>query len=211
MQTLQAVQLADQHYHKSFTQWTLYFIVGFSPVILGIVTLANIAATEPKSSERIEHALKEEPAADLITAAIPVFFVCIFIEVMASFATGKKVYRFNDSMSSLYAGALQVLSGIITKPFSVFPYAYIYSTYGKHLFPREWIDAHFWVCWVVMFIGIDHMYYWFHRFAHEWNTMWAAHIVHHSSEEYNLTTALRQSAMQPFFLQHTKPSSCTSW
>lgn len=49
-----------------------------------------------------------------------------------------------------------------------------------------------------MFLLIDFGYYWFHRFTHEWNGLWAAHIVHHNSEEYNLSTALRQGALQPF-------------
>jgi hypothetical protein len=48
-------------------------------------------------------------------------------------------------------------------------------------------------------VGVDLLYYWFHRLSHEINFLWAAHVVHHQSEEYNLTVALRQSALQPFF------------
>jgi len=51
--------------------------------------------------------------------------------------------------------------------------------------------------WVVMFVVVDFCYYWFHRLAHEWNWSWASHSVHHSSEEYNLSTALRQGTFQP--------------
>ena len=49
--------------------------------------------------------------------------------------------------------------------------------------------------WIVCFVLLDLGYYWFHRFGHELNFMWAAHVTHHSSEEYNLTTALRQGKM----------------
>lgn len=51
--------------------------------------------------------------------------------------------------------------------------------------------------WAACFLGVDFLYYWFHRFSHEVNAGWAAHVVHHQSEEYNLTVALRQGAFQP--------------
>jgi sterol desaturase/sphingolipid hydroxylase (fatty acid hydroxylase superfamily) len=51
--------------------------------------------------------------------------------------------------------------------------------------------------WAACFLGQDFLYYWFHRFSHEVNAGWAAHVVHHQSEEYNLTVALRQGALQP--------------
>ena len=50
-----------------------------------------------------------------------------------------------------------------------------------------------------LFIGIAFAYYWFHRSSHRINFLWAAHVVHHQSEEYNLAVALRQSSLQPFF------------
>jgi len=53
--------------------------------------------------------------------------------------------------------------------------------------------------WLGAFLGVDFLYYWFHRASHEVNFLWAAHIVHHQSEEYNLSVALRQSAIQQFF------------
>ena len=56
-----------------------------------------------------------------------------------------------------------------------------------------------WWAWVILFLGVDFTYYWFHRKSHEVNAMWAAHIVHHQSEEYNLTTALRQAWFQNSF------------
>ena len=52
---------------------------------------------------------------------------------------------------------------------------------------------------IALFLGVDFCYYWFHRMAHHINIGWATHVVHHSSEEYNLTTALRQGAFQHFF------------
>ncbi|MCA9684087.1 MAG: sterol desaturase family protein, partial [Myxococcales bacterium] len=56
-----------------------------------------------------------------------------------------------------------------------------------------------WWTWVFALIALDFLYYWFHRWSHEVNFLWASHIVHHQSEEYNLTVALRQSAFQGLF------------
>ncbi|MDX1408307.1 MAG: sterol desaturase family protein, partial [Saprospiraceae bacterium] len=56
-----------------------------------------------------------------------------------------------------------------------------------------------WWMWCLLFVGVDFFYYWFHRLSHEVNVLWGAHIVHHQSEEYNLSVALRQSSFQGFF------------
>jgi sterol desaturase/sphingolipid hydroxylase (fatty acid hydroxylase superfamily) len=56
-----------------------------------------------------------------------------------------------------------------------------------------WDLGHGWVAWVVAMVGIDFMYYWDHRAGHEVRLLWAAHVVHHSSQRYNLSTALRQT------------------
>jgi hypothetical protein len=55
------------------------------------------------------------------------------------------------------------------------------------------LTLHGWVAWIVAIIAVDFIYYWWHRWSHEVNFMWAAHVVHHSSEDYNLAVALRQS------------------
>lgn len=70
-------------------------------------------------------------------------------------------------------------------------YIYIWKNY--RVFELPW-DSNF--TWILGFIGMDFLYYWFHRAAHEINVLWASHQTHHSSEDYNLSTALRQSAFQ---------------
>jgi sterol desaturase/sphingolipid hydroxylase (fatty acid hydroxylase superfamily) len=60
------------------------------------------------------------------------------------------------------------------------------------------------LCYLGMFMAAEFGYYWFHRFGHEINIIWGSHIAHHSSDEYNLSTALRQGAWQPlcrFFIR----------
>eukprot|EP00698_Gefionella_okellyi_P005489 TRINITY_DN1501_c0_g1_i1.p1 TRINITY_DN1501_c0_g1~~TRINITY_DN1501_c0_g1_i1.p1 ORF type:complete len:375 (-),score=65.26 TRINITY_DN1501_c0_g1_i1:613-1737(-) len=72
------------------------------------------------------------------------------------------------------------------------PYEYIYETYRICTFDDSSV-----LLWWLAFVGVDFAYYWFHRLAHEMHLFWSSHLVHHSSEEYNLTTALRQSFLQP--------------
>ncbi len=52
---------------------------------------------------------------------------------------------------------------------------------------------------MVCFLGVDFAYYWFYRLSHEVNFLWAGRGVHHQSEEFNLSVALRQSTLQPIF------------
>ena len=71
-------------------------------------------------------------------------------------------------------------------------YVYIYDHWRFFEIDENWIT------WILLFIGVDFFYYWFHRLAHEISLFWGTHIVHHQSEEYNLSVALRQSAFQGF-------------
>ncbi|KAJ3407862.1 hypothetical protein HDV05_005241 [Chytridiales sp. JEL 0842] len=103
--------------------------------------------------------------------------------------------RLNDTLSSLSAGLCQQLSELVAKNIEIASYVFIHNHYC--LLPNLDITQ-LWV-WIVAFLGVDFGYYWFHRMAHEINIIWAGHSVHHSSEEYNLSTALRHSVLQDYF------------
>lgn len=126
-----------------------------------------------------------------IAQAIPFFIFLIFVEYVAQVLTGKKRTRLNDGITSVGSGLFSETVKFLLKGSEVMTYLYIYENYRLTTLP--WNSA--WT-WFICFLGVDLAYYWFHRMAHEVNFMWAAHQVHHSSEEYNLTTALRQSAVQ---------------
>jgi sterol desaturase/sphingolipid hydroxylase (fatty acid hydroxylase superfamily) len=105
---------------------------------------------------------------------------------------GRGGYRLNDSVGDLSCGVLQQLAGVFLKTALFAGYAGIYAGYRLFEIPMSAAWA-----WGLCFVGHDFFYYWFHRFSHEVNAGWAAHVVHHQSEEYNLTVALRQGALQP--------------
>ncbi|WP_316748310.1 sterol desaturase family protein [Pedobacter gandavensis] len=130
---------------------------------------------------------------DYIALSIPVFFILIGIELAWSFYKKLGYYRLNDSISNLSQGIGQQVTGIFMKTAVFFGYLYIFEHWRLFDLPQN-----IWV-WLLLFLGVDFFYYWFHRMSHQVNALWAAHIVHHQSEEYNLTVALRQSWFQGAF------------
>ncbi len=118
--------------------------------------------------------------------AIPIFMLSIGIEVIASVIRKKDYYRLNDAINSLSAGMIYVTSSQII---NLGIYACIF-----HNFSFFSLDiGNLWV-WVAAFVLKDFFFYWCHRLSHAINILWACHSVHHQSEEYNLSTALRQSS-----------------
>jgi sterol desaturase/sphingolipid hydroxylase (fatty acid hydroxylase superfamily) len=96
-------------------------------------------------------------------------------------------------MANLSCGIGQQVLGLFLNLGTVAAYGYVYDHWRLFSLPTTW-----WM-WVLLFLGVDFSYYWFHRLSHEINFLWAAHVVHHQSEDYNLSVALRQSWFQQFF------------
>ena len=121
--------------------------------------------------------------------AIPFFFLLIGLELLVDRWRGVSTYRLADSINSLSAGVLSQVSGLLTKGLGLLTYGFAV----QHLALFELSAQQTWV-WVLAFVLYDFCYYWNHRLGHERNVLWAAHSVHHQSEDYNLSTALRQTS-----------------
>jgi len=130
-----------------------------------------------------------------IKYSIPIFFLLIGIEVLVDRFKKSNLYRFNDAITNLSCGIGQQVVGLFMKVFTVGAYAWLYENFSpfKGQIPVTWWSI------LLLFIGVDFFYYWFHRLAHEISVMWGSHVVHHQSEEYNLTVALRQAWLQGAF------------
>jgi sterol desaturase/sphingolipid hydroxylase (fatty acid hydroxylase superfamily) len=122
----------------------------------------------------------------IILYAIPVFMVLIAFEAIFDRLKGTKYYRLNDAVSALSTGMLNRTMDFLILYLS-------WATYSK-LFERfAWFELEQSILvWVAGFVLYDFLYYWSHRIAHIYSLFWNAHAVHHHSEEFNLTTALRQ-------------------
>src|SRR6478672_4615005 len=119
--------------------------------------------------------------------AIPGFILLLSIEAWFSYKENKHLFGTKDTWSSLAMGIGNVLTGFVTKAmiFGLFALLYQWRIFT--------LDASTWWYWVLLFFADDFSYYWFHRTAHNVNWFWASHVVHHSSQHYNLAAALRQT------------------
>jgi sterol desaturase/sphingolipid hydroxylase (fatty acid hydroxylase superfamily) len=146
---------------------------------------------------------------DLIEASIPLFFLLIGAELLSARLRGRPVYRLNDSVADLSCGILSQLTGVLLVLLTYAIFAWVESRWAlQRWFPLAvpaWPDgppfasAANVTSWALVFLLVDLCYYWSHRLSHEVNLLWAGHVVHHSSEEYNLTVALRQSSLHGLF------------
>ncbi|MDX2002251.1 MAG: sterol desaturase family protein [Chitinophagales bacterium] len=139
----------------------------------------------------------------LIVLSIPIFFLLIGVELLIDKLRGTHYYRLNDAITNLSCGiGSQIVGKVIIGGLTIVGYQYLYTHWRFFEFPSLKADDPVWlvtITWLLLFLGVDFCYYWFHRLAHEISVLWGSHIVHHQSEEYNLTVALRQAWLQGAF------------
>jgi len=127
---------------------------------------------------------------DLIRCAIPVFVICLVAEALSFYLLPDEDevgYEFRDSRTSLTMGIGNVIVNIGWKLVVLAAYA------GAYLLAPVHLPAANPLTWIALFVADDFAYYWYHRTHHTIRVFWASHVVHHSSEHYNLSTALRQT------------------
>ncbi len=130
----------------------------------------------------------------LILYVIPFFLTLMVIEIVVAKKRGKSVYRFHDAITSLNIGFVSETIRSLAKLMSIAVYALLVDQVAAF----TW-DVKNPAVWIVAFFMYDFFYYWAHRSGHEVNLLWASHVVHHSSEDFNLATAFRQSWTNQFF------------
>jgi sterol desaturase/sphingolipid hydroxylase (fatty acid hydroxylase superfamily) len=121
--------------------------------------------------------------------AIPFFLLLIGIEVYLNYKERKNNYILKDSLASISMGLGSIVSDIIAKSIAFIGFVWLFEHYGFFKEQLSWTV----LGWVLLFFLDDFTFYWHHRLSHEFRILWAAHVNHHSSEQYNLSTALRQS------------------
>ncbi|UKT65865.1 sterol desaturase family protein [Pedobacter mucosus] len=123
--------------------------------------------------------------------AMPAFFIFLYLEYFIAKKQGKAtIFKYESSISNITVGiAERLLSLFISGSFYGLFYL-IYENYALFFIPDSW-----WV-WILLILVTDLVWYWYHRFGHEINLLWAAHIVHHQSEEFNYTVSARITVFQ---------------
>ncbi|HRM65315.1 MAG TPA: lysoplasmalogenase family protein, partial [Acidovorax temperans] len=127
----------------------------------------------------------------IIVLATPVFLLLIAIELAVGWRRQRNTYRLADAVSSISLGMLSQTSAAFTHLLRIG----IYTAVFEHV--ALWRNDAFWTSlpgWLLALLFYDFCYYWLHRMGHESAVLWAAHAVHHQSQDYNLSTALRQTS-----------------
>ena len=125
----------------------------------------------------------------IIVLATPVFFALIGLELAIGLVRGRSGYRLNDALSSIGLGVMSQIAGVFTALLTLGVYVWVHGQFAIwRLAPSSpWT-------WIAGLVAYDFLYYWHHRAGHRVGLLWAAHVVHHQSEDYNLSTALRQTS-----------------
>ncbi|XP_066919883.1 alkylglycerol monooxygenase-like [Clytia hemisphaerica] len=132
---------------------------------------------------------------DYVVDAFPFFTALIVLEFVIMLLKGKNHHRIFYIFTNVSGGMIeQIFNKMFMKPFFFLLYCYLFQHYRVCDLPWDSV----WT-WYFVFLTVDFFYYWFHRASHEVNIIWCAHQMHHSSEDYNMTTALRQSFIQSQF------------
>jgi len=126
---------------------------------------------------------------NFVTYAIPFFLLLIVIELAWGWSKGNNTYRVNDSLNSLSLGLLSTVTKFVFLNIGLLVFSRIEQNYAVWAF-----DMTSYAHWLVGLLFYDFLYYWFHRISHERQFFWGSHVVHHQSEDYNLSTALRQTS-----------------
>jgi alkylglycerol monooxygenase len=130
--------------------------------------------------------------AKALSFAVPFFLILIIIEEFAARKMKQQVNTGMDTISSLSSGMTNTLKNLMGLSVVIVSYGWMVDKVAIFQIESTW-----WV-YLIAFIGIDFAGYWTHRFDHTVNAFWNRHIVHHSSEEFNLSCALRQSVSAIF-------------
>lgn len=128
-----------------------------------------------------------EEYAKALNFAIPVFIGLIILEQVVAVRRGMHVNRGADMISSLSSGLTNIVKDVLGISVAIISYRYLVDHLAIYQIQATWL------MFIIAFVAKDFAGYWIHRFEHEFNLLWNRHVVHHSSEEFNLSCALRQS------------------
>lgn len=127
---------------------------------------------------------------NIVAFAVPLFLIFIGWEYFYSKKKGLNNFDYGESIANLNVGITERLLDIFTTGLFFYFFDFIHTHYALFkIHPGVW-------GWLILFVFTDFLWYWYHRFGHEINLFWAAHVVHHQSEDYNFTVSARITLFQ---------------
>jgi alkylglycerol monooxygenase len=128
----------------------------------------------------------------ILLYAMPAFLLLVLFEKWYGWSRGNDTVRINDMISSLSSGVTNVTKDVLGLSVAIISYQWLVDKIAVVHVQSTWL------VYLIAFIALDFAGYWVHRISHEYNLFWNNHIIHHSSEEFNLACALRQSVSVVF-------------
>jgi alkylglycerol monooxygenase len=125
-----------------------------------------------------------------IVLIIPVLFVVVFIEWYISYRHDRNTYTPGNFAMNVTIGAMDQVFSLVYFTVLFFALHFSYSHFHLYSLGKQWY------IWVIAYIAIDFLSYWYHRFSHRINILWAGHVTHHSSEHFNFSNGFRTSFFQ---------------
>lgn len=123
--------------------------------------------------------------------AMPAFFLFVYMEYkLAQHRKKEHHFKYESSVSNISIGIAERLINLFVSASFYQVYYWVYNNYRLADIPNNWM------VWIALILATDFVWYWYHRLGHEVNLFWAAHIVHHQSEEFNLTASARITTIQ---------------
>ncbi len=127
---------------------------------------------------------------NFLAFAIPLFLFFIAWEYLYSKRSGKNFFQYAESVANINVGIAERLLDLFTTGLFFYFFTYVYENFALFDIKESFL------VWVLLFLATDFIWYWYHRLAHEINAFWAAHVVHHQSEDFNYTVSARITVFQ---------------
>ncbi len=127
---------------------------------------------------------------NFIALAIPLFIGLMLLEYWVCIKQKKQLFQFNEAIANINVGIGERLSDVLTTGAFFYVFSWIHQHFALFSIPSTIFT------WVFLFLLTDLLWYWYHRFGHEVNIFWSAHVVHHQSEDYNFTVSARITVFQ---------------
>jgi alkylglycerol monooxygenase len=127
-----------------------------------------------------------------IVLIIPILFVFIAIEWYISYRRGDKTYTSGNLAMNMAIGAIDQIGSLFYFTLLYLSLEFVYEHFRLFTLSEKWYQ------WIIAYIVVDFLSYWYHRFSHRINILWAGHVTHHSSEKLNFSNGFRTSLFQGF-------------
>lgn len=121
---------------------------------------------------------------------IPLFLLIVFIEWYVSYSRNENKYAAGNTAMNMTIGAIDQVGSLIYFVLLFFVMQFVYNHFKIFEMPNDWRQ------WVLAYIAVDFLSYWYHRFSHRVNILWAGHVTHHSSKYFNFSNGFRTSLFQ---------------